>query len=121
MNIDNLVRTDTPTILEEHPTHLREMAIEEMLVDMQDYISAEDIASITQVAYAMIKDDATGKRVDAELLVRDGGSEEKIDGIVKLKGYELFALTLKYMLTERLKDEDIDEYVQNVLIERGEV
>lgn len=119
MNIDNLVRTDTPTILEEHPTHLREMAIEEMLADMQDYIDNECIAEATQVAYAMIKADATGQRVD-EQKVLHGTSEEKIAGIVELKGYELFAFTLRSMLTDLLKDEEIDEYVQNVLIERGE-
>lgn len=116
---DNPMRVDTPPCRDEHPTHLREMAIEEMLADMQDYISDECIATRTQIAYSMIRHEATGQRVD-EKKVMYGTSEEQIDGVVKLKGYELFAFTLRRMLTEILDDEEIDEYVDNVLIERGE-
>ena len=46
---------------------------------------------------------------------------KKIDAIVKLSGFELFALTLRNMLINHLDEQDIEDYIDNVLIERGEV
>lgn len=121
---DNPLRTDTPTQYDddglEHSAHLRKMAIEEMLADMTDFICGDTIARSLEVAYAMIKNDSTDKRVDSEIIL-NGKSEERIDAIVKLSGFELFALTLRNMLIHHLDEQDIQDYIDNVLIERGEV
>ena len=121
---DNPMRVDTPTQYDddglEHPAHLRQMAIEEMLADMTDFICSDTIASSLEVAYAMIKNDSTDGRVDVDVIL-NGESEEKIAAIVKLSGFELFTLTLRNMLIHHLDEQDIEEYIDNVLIERGEV
>ena len=121
---DNPLRTDTPTQYDddglEHPAHLRQMAIEEMLADMTDFLCSDNIARSLEVAYAMIKNDSTDGRVDVEVAL-NGESEEKIAAIVKLSGFELFTLTLRNMLINHLDEQDIEDYIDNVLIERGEV
>ena len=121
---DNPMRVDTPTQYDddgvEHPAHLRQMAIEEMLADMTDFICSDTIASSLEVAYAMIKNDSTDGRVDVEVVL-NGDSQERIDAIVKYSGFELFTLTLRNMLINHLDEQDIEDYIHNVLIERGEV
>jgi len=121
---DNPLRTDTPTQYDddglEYPAHLRQMAIEEMLADMTDFLCSDNIARSLEVAYAMIKNDSTDGRVDVEVAL-NGESEEKIAAIVKLSGFELFTLTLRNMLINDLDEQDIEDYIDNVLIERGEV
>jgi len=121
---DNPLRTDTPTQYDddglEHSAHLRQMAIEEMLADMTDFICSDTIASSLEVAYAMIKNDSTDGRVDVEVAL-NGESQERIDAIVKYSGFELFTLTLRNMLIHHLDEQDIEDYINNVLIERGEV
>ena len=121
---DNPMRVDTPTQYDddgvEHPAHLRQMAIEEMLADMTDFICSDNIARSLEVAYAMIKNDSTDGRVDVDVIL-NGESEDKIAAIVKLSGFELFTLTLRNMLINRLDEQDIEDYIDNVLIERGEV
>lgn len=121
---DNPLRTDTPTQYDddglEHPAHLRQMAIEEMLADMTDFLCSDTIARSLEVAYAMIKNDSTDGRVDCDVIL-NGESEEKIAAIVKLSGFELFTLTLRNMLINHLDEQDIEDYINNVLIERGEV
>ena len=121
---DNPLRTETPTQYDddglEHPAHLRQMAIEEMLADMTDFICGDNIARSLEVAYAMIKNDSTDSRVDVEVAL-NGESQERIDAIVKYSGFELFTLTLRNMLIHHLDEQDIEGYIDNVLIERGEV
>ena len=121
---DNPLRTETPTQYDddglEHPAHLRQMAIEEMLADMTDFICSDNIARSLEVAYAMIKDNSTDSRVDVEVAL-NGESQERIDAIVKYSGFELFSLTLRNMLINHLDEQDIQDYIDNVLVERGEV